>query len=505
MNNENNNFNGTVLGSINNQNNNPMPNGSSEVLNNGVNPIPNSMPNPGVNPTPIPNNGVNVTPSPVEQVQNTMPNNNLSANPINNQPLNNNPIPNNGLNMGMNEPSNLNNSNNFNNNFQNTMQPNSMEMNQNNLGNNGMAPSGITPNYTNPNTINNPMPSSNGMPGFDTPNSIGTTPPISFEPENPQPQPKKKGNNTIFIVIVIIVLAAVGFGTYYVLKYTDIFSQSAAINIKTKDVEINIGEKLSIELGNYATITGTDAKNCNLDVLDVDTNKAGTYEYKVTCGETMRKGKITVIDNRALEVETVKVYKGKGETIDASEFIKLKDNNQTYEFVDTATVNNYLNGEPGTYTVKIKVTDNSNKTAEIEGTLIITENKIKGYYTCTSNEQSISSINANMTISDKFGIQDDENNSFANVAFEQHTFTFTDETQYKNLKAEYTTNSSITINNITGTPEFDDTNKKIILSNELSSDDVNTKFGAENTSTYINISTYFRNTLGYSCIYEKVQ
>lgn len=351
-----------------------------------------------------------------------------------------------------------------------------------------------TPAYTNPQSIN-PQP----MPGFENSGTIGTTPPISLEPEK---KPKKKANKTLFVIIILILLAGVGFGTYYVLNYTDLLKPSEQISIVTKDLEISMGDKLSTVITDYADITGTDSRNCSLNTVAVDSSKEGTYEYKVTCGETVKTGKITIVDNTELVVETQTVYKTSTDTLEASEFAKVKNDDLTYEFVNQTEVDNALNGAYGKYSIKIKVTSKNNKTTEITGELVIMQYPIKGYLTCKSKEQNITESNAVMTVAERLAIVNDGNNGYGNIAFEIHTFKYSDETEYTNLVATYKKDNKITINNISGKTEFDDQNLTITITNELNNDDVVSEYGASNLQKYSTIKSYFEGTLGYTCSYD---
>jgi len=344
-----------------------------------------------------------------------------------------------------------------------------------------------TPAYTNPQYIN-------PMPGFENSNMIGITPPISFEPEK---KPKKKGNKILFVIIVLLALVGVGFGTYYILNYT---KQKEEVIITTKDFHMNVGEVLSTNIEDYAVISGTDVRNCNVNTDNVNMTAVGIYEYTVACGTTQKKGRITVIDNRELMPELITVYKAKNGTLEAKEFAKTVDENLTYEFVEPEVVNNYLNGEPGTYTVKIKVTSNTNKTAELEANLVIMA--IKGYITCTSKEEKIKDINASMTIAERFAIVNDDSNSYGNIAYEIHTFKFTDETEYANYLAIFKTENKITINNITGDAKFDDQNLTITITNNKDNNLVISEYGKENIEKYSTIRSYFTTKLKYSCVYK---
>lgn len=452
MNNENNNYNGQILGSVDNSN-----------LNNNMN-VSNELESLET----LDMNTQNSTPNPSFMYTSDMNNNaNVNSN-INNQNMGSSVL--NGQTLGQNTVSNP--------------VPPQVER-----------PVQVEPAYTNPQSINS-------MPGFESSSTIGTTPPISLEAEK---QPKqKKSNKTLFVIIVIILLFGVGFGTYYVLNYTDLLSKAPKVEITTNDLEINLGENLPESISDYANVVGTDIKSCILNTLDVDVNTAGSYTYQVTCGEVNKKGTINVIDNRELEVDTETVYKVKGDTIEVQEFITNIDNSYTYEFVNTEEVNNYLNGESGTYNVKIKVS-NGTKTSEVEGKLVILEHKIIGYLTCSSKEQILSGSSTKKIVREKFAIVGDGNNGFGKVASEIHEFKFNDETEYTNYVASYKTNNTLTIDNVTGKVDFDNDTLTITITNDVTESELISKYGESNITNYRSIRNYFLNTLGYECTYKKIE
>lgn len=349
------------------------------------------------------------------------------------------------------------------------------------------------PAYTNPQYIN-----PNPMPGFENPNMIGTTPPISLEQEK---KPKKKGNKILFILLVLLVLAGVGFGTYYVLNYTDLLTKKESVTISVKELELSIGDSLSTNINDYANINGTDIKNCSLNTTSVDVTKVGVYEYTVKCGEITKIGKITVVDNAELVVNTQKVYKVKGDTLEAKEFVTNIDETLTYEFVEPEVVNTLMQGEKGTYAVKIKAS-NSSKNKEVEGTLVIMEYPIKGYLTCSTNEQNVAGLSAVMTVSERFAILNDGNNGYGGIASEIHTFKFSDETEYTNYLAEYKTNDKVTVNEVTGNATFNDETLTITISNEKDNNEVISEYGEATMEKYQTIRSYFVDTLKYTCTYK---
>lgn len=473
--NDNNNLNGTVLGSvdpnatpisnpqpINNLNN---PSGGMETLNQPVaQPAPNPVPTPGPEVNPVPLN-----PEPLNSAPTPMPNDPVGVpNPTSVPPVAPEAVP--PVTPVMPEP----------------------------------LPVTPEPAYTNPSSIGNP---SGTMPGFESSSNIGTTPPISFEPEK---KPEKKTNKLVFIIIILVVLAGVGFGTFYVLKYTDLLNNKVAkISISPKNLEVNLGDELSRNNNDYAVVTGTDISSCGVDTSNVDTSKVGEYTYTITCGETHRQGTITVVDNTVLEVALKTVYKSLNETLEAKEFATSNDSSLTYEFVDEEAVKALLSGEPGTQTVKIKVTNANGKSTEVDGTLVILEYAVKGFITCSSKEQPLTDNKATMVVSERFGIADingANSNDFANIIYEEHIFKFTDTEEYNKLLEEYQTNNTITINNISsGDIKFDDSEHTITFTTTKDNKAAETEYGKENIAKYSTIKSYFETSLNYTCAYKKVE
>ena len=348
------------------------------------------------------------------------------------------------------------------------------------------------PAYTNPQNIN-------PMPGFEHSNQIGTTPPISLEPEK-QPK-KKKSNKTLFVLIILIVLFGIGFGTYYILKYTDILNNTPKIVIETKNIEINIGDTLSTDINDYATVTGTDIKNCNVNKESVDSSKVGTYTYEITCGEIYKSGTINVVDNTELIVNVENIYKVKGSTVEAKDFIINPKEDYTYEILNSEEVNTYLNGEEGTYVVKIKATSGA-KTKEVEANLTIIKYEIRGYLICSSNSQNLENSSTTKTLIEKFAIVNDGNNGFGGIAKQSYKFKFSDETEYTTYLADYKNKGTLTIDNVTGIAEFNDSDLTITLTTDKTKEEVITKYGESNMVNYRSIRNYFTDTLKYTCSFD---
>ena len=482
--NENNNFNGTVLGNVGEAPNTGMgPNPSVESL---EQPVPSPTP---VSPSPMPGVGPQVgtpTPSPINNGLGTSPEQPGPAAPIggmgpttpvgpNPAPVASNPVP-------------------------DQVAPEPVPpVNPEPINPTPVVPTPTPmpePAYTNSSSI--PTPGS--MPGFESSSTIGTTPPLSLEPEG---QPQKKTNKTLFVVIVIIVLAGVGFGTFYVLKYTNLLNNKVAkISIVPKNFELEVGA--SVPSGNnadYATVTGTDISTCHVDTTKIDTSKAGEYEFVITCGETHRTGKVTVVES--LNITLKQVVKSINETLEPSEFVENADG-LTITFVDEETVKANLQAK-GTYKIKLNVKNSAGQEKEVEGELVVNEYTVKGYLVCSTVPQNVSSINAQKVTSERFAIADingTNSNDFADIAYEEVTYTYTNDVDYQNLKTKYQTDKTITIEDLSGEASFDDTNKSITFSKSVERSELETKYGQDNIAKYSTLRSYFEGQ-SYTCVYRK--
>ena len=308
--------------------------------------------------------------------------------------------------------------------------------------------------FTDPNVLNNNF--NNTVPSFENPNSIGVTPPISLTPDSPQPIPEppkpKKSNKIIFVIIILLALAAIGGGTYYVLRYTKLLNfNKNNISITPNNLEIDLNGSLPSDQ-DFASVTGMSIESCTIDKSNIDLTKEGTYSFVVTCGNISKKGEVKVIDNTPFEVSLKDVYTQLNSEITPQDFILNPVDSLKYEFVNASEVTNNLN-QVGEYEIGIKVTNNNNKSKEFLSKLYVTEYKIKGFLNCYTNSQNVSNTSATMVLNNRFSIVYDEQtneNKYGGLGFEAYTFTFTDESEYTNYLALYNSGQKVVINEISG-------------------------------------------------------
>lgn len=109
----------------------------------------------------------------------------------------------------------------------------------------------------------------------------------------------KKGGKLLLFILILVLIAALGAGSYYLINVKGIFNTGSVI---TNPLVVELNNELTDDLDVYATFKDTSSSNCVLDTSKVDTSKVGKYEYKITCGEKVYTGDITVQDTLSPEI-----------------------------------------------------------------------------------------------------------------------------------------------------------------------------------------------------------
>ena len=344
--------------------------------------------------------------------------------------------------------------------------------------------------YDIPETINN----FNPTPVF---NEIGTVPPIPDTPiinQSPvnnslsvEPK-KKKGNKLIFVIVIVLLIAAVGVGVYIFLS---ISNKPTPVAVTPKAVEIEAGSEVSTNIADYADFSGINSANCTLDTSSItDVNSVGSeYPFTITCGASTYNGTATIVDTTApvavLSPVTVQV----GGTVSAEDFVSSCNDVSgcSYSFANEETVKGYLN-TAGNYHVDINIKDGAGNQITSEGTLVVTTEEVAEvpdadmYLSCANDEETL-----------RFGIVTSNFNGYATRSYE---FTLS-ESEYNTFKSANENSSSVTYNNVTGAPSFDDDTHTLTISQVLSDDEV-----ADLPTSYGELrSQYFGD--GYKCTLEQ--
>lgn len=311
--------------------------------------------------------------------------------------------------------------------------------------------------------------------------NIGAVPP-------PKKKEEKKGpNKMLFIVLIVVLLAAIGFGVYYFL-----FLGKSSIEVVTKDLTSNVNVPLSNDPNDYATITGTDSKNCTVSTLNVNIMVEGSYQYTISCGGETFKGNITIVDEQAPEVVLQDVIVKAGTTVAELDFIEsCSKDTCTYKFANEAILTTNLQ-TPGEYKVDINVSDDNENKTTVTGTLVVLSSDSNWILECLLEEE-MSSGSATKTINDQYSIN--TQNNYSGFARRIVTYEFDNKDAY--TQAIGNKEATITFDGITGNASYDDENNTLVISKILSTDELTTTFGGTLQTTYVGIRTHYT-TLGYS-------
>lgn len=334
--------------------------------------------------------------------------------------------------------------------------------------------------------------------GFVDPNkvqNIGQMPPSN----NQTTQPAKKGmNKTLFIVLIIVAIAAVAFGVYFFLSV----SNKTTVSVKT--VTVGVGDPLSDNINDYATISG-DASSCSLNTRNVNTQEIGAYTFTITCDGEQYEGTVNVSDVTAPEVTLNTLYKEVNSTVTIDEFVEscTDPSECTTTFTNESTLTNYLSTAGGPYSISITVTDNAGNESIYTTDLYVTPYAIRLFKNCESSSSEVSGYQATKTTRDYLPIGQDNTGTYVYLGVSQriYTYVFANVDEYTSVIGDKP--QTLTFDGITGKAAYDDENQTITLYTDLSVDTLNNEAGGTFPTTFVEINSYYNN-LGYTCSNDSV-
>jgi len=321
---------------------------------------------------------------------------------------------------------------------------------------------------------------------------IGMVPPTNSEKPKKE---KKPMNKTLFVVLIIALIALIAFGVYYLLSIS-----STKVKLTPKTVTLGVGEALPDKITDYASITKGESKNCSLNVKNVNTAEIGEYNYNITCGKDIYKGKVIVKDVTAPKVNLNIVFRPLGETVKVEDFVNscTDPSECTTAFVNEETVKNYLTTAGGPYKVEISATDKSNNSITYDGSLYVTEYPVALYYNCSKPSEPVTGYQATKTENDvlPMGRGEDSVYYYQNVSLREYIYVFTSKDEYE----EVTKNkeSSISFDGNTGTARYDDENLTLTIITDLPKATINSEAAGAPINTFSDFYQLYNNR-GYMC------
>ena len=332
--------------------------------------------------------------------------------------------------------------------------------------------------------------------GFVEPNkaeNIGIVPPLN-NPTTNEPKKKKGMNKTLFVVLIIVAIAAVAFGVYYFL------SISNKVTVNLKEVTIGVGDTLSDNISDYATISGKNAGSCTLNIRNVDTQTIGTYNFTITCGDESFTGTVNVSDTTAPEVSLNTLYKVINSTATIDEFVaSCTDPSEcTTAFANENTLTSYLATAGGPYSIEITATDNAGNSGTYNAQLYVTPYDIRIFKNCESTSSEVSGYQATKTVSDYLPMGNNDTGALVYLGVSQriYTYVFTNADEYNSVVGDKP--QTLTFDSVTGQTVYDDDNLTFQITTDLSLDTLNTEAGGTFPTSYADIDNYYKN-LSYTC------
>ncbi len=363
-----------------------------------------------------------------------------------------------------------------------------------------------------------PIPGTEGTPGIDnlTGNTIGSGMPNvgqeqansnSFvEPQKMQnigvvPPPVSEGdkkkpiNKVLFLILIVVLIAAVAFGVYYFLNISN-----KKVKLTAKNVTVGVGEVLSDKITDYATVSNGDIANCSLNLRNVNNLTIGEYEYSITCGEDVYKGKVIVADTTAPVVTLKKVFSAVNGKVTVDDFIESCEDESgcTKTFENEENVNNYLNTVGGPYKVDIKVADEAGNSKVVQTELYVTKYAVSLYTSFTSQSETVNGYQATKSTIDVFPISQIGTGGYEalNVARRDVKYTFTSEEEYNTVTNAK--ENTITFDGITGEALYDDESMTLVISNDLTMDTLNSENGGSFPTQYNDLYNIYVTNKGYT-------
>lgn len=315
--------------------------------------------------------------------------------------------------------------------------------------------------------------------------NIGTTPEGYFTEK-----PKKVLNiKTVSIILgIFLVIGIIGFGIYYFLSSTRVVAEDA---VRTKNLKISIGNKLSLKLDDYAEFKNMKATNCILDVKNVNINKIGKYKFSIKCGINEYKGNISIIDDKAPDIVTKPAFKNIGQELDVNDFIlSCADESECmYELTNFDDLKSKI-AEEGIYKANIKTFDKAGNTDSISEMLVVSSKSINKIYICSYNDIELKEYDAIYNVIDSVSFEGDIGTDLVT----KFVYKINSREAYDKLKNGVDEKGLLKIGNVSGEAIFFDKTKTINL---YTFDTViNSGYFSDNRMDTIQ---KFYNSLGYSC------
>ena len=298
--------------------------------------------------------------------------------------------------------------------------------------------------------VSTPVDYATPMSDFD---QIGSTPEL-----NPKEKSKKTNyKKTFLFCLLIILIVGLGGGAYYLINIKGIFNSKG---VETKDLTVEIDEKLSTVIDDYGTFKNTSATNCILDTTKVDTSKAGKYQYTIKCGSDTYEGTITVKDTQA-PIVAFKIYQSiAGAPVNANTFLasELKSG-ERIAYVNEDKVKEDIK-TPGFKVFQIKAADEAGNEQTFYAPSVVLNDSLR--IALVANKKSSQSEKANERV-----FIFCNSSLTCEASFKAQIIKFESKDEFKEAYKNYKGEEAFKVENITGVPLFFEDSLTIALITDL--------------------------------------
>ena len=333
-----------------------------------------------------------------------------------------------------------------------------------------------------PNSVPPQMNMMGPMPG----SSMGV--PVPPQVQSGNTKEKKPMNKTLLLVLVIVLILGIGAGVWFVLFGSK--AKTTAVVVTPFVERIELGVQIDTSLASsFVSVSGMSAADCSVKT-NIDTSKANTYEYTVTCGDVVSGPHTVVVSDTQAPVVTLKeVVVVPNAEVKPEDFIEtiedqsIDKSKEYVKFVDAVNTD-----AVGTYDVSLEITDLYGNSKTETAKLIVDENAPEIYYSCNLDGEE-----SNQTLNYRFGVS--SSGSIYN-AVKKVVYTYEDDASYNDAVAQY--NNNQVLNGVEGVASFDDTKRTISITTQVLVEDLPKEFDTEFFSEEFDIS----DILGDSCEIE---
>lgn len=171
--------------------------------------------------------------------------------------------------------------------------------------------------------------------------------------------------------------------------------------IKLKNIKMEVGTELSKNINDYLINGHNNSDQYKLDLNNVDTNKVGTYTYKIKYKKHVKKGKITVRDTKGPKAVLDNITIGVKEEFNSNLLlVSCEDLSLPCSISFKNDKDKELLNKVGEYNILFNVSDSEGNITELSSLITVSETDTLSskmtndleYYTNSENDDKIKHV-----------------------------------------------------------------------------------------------------------------